>query len=366
MPIYMDRHDVSESVNAENVAQLHKEDLKIQEQFNCRGLTYWFDDIKKIAFCLIEAPDKESIHNMHNCAHGEVPNLILEVDENIVESFLGRIEDPDHSSSKDTNIIDDPAQRTLMVVRYKTISLGGIRCSQLASNMQGVISAISDILKQFGGRLTDHKEGYLLISFRSAYKSVKCAFELDNLFNGKTEELYDSNIQVKIGLATGMPVEANKTFFEDTIKLADRLCYTDKANIIMTTEVQNLFITENIDESFDNDRIFIFPESEENILNTLMDFVEKEWQNDELKVEDFDLPLGMSRTQVYRKVMFLTGKSPNSFLKEYRLTRALEIINKSTHSISEIAYESGFNSQAYFSKCFRRRFGILPSDYLKT
>jgi hypothetical protein len=60
MPIYMDRHDVSKSVNAENVAQLHKEDLKIQHHYNCRGLTYWYDDIKKIAFCLIEVPDKAS------------------------------------------------------------------------------------------------------------------------------------------------------------------------------------------------------------------------------------------------------------------------------------------------------------------
>ncbi len=58
----MDRHDVSKSVTAENVAQLHKEDLKIQEQFNFLGLTYWFDDIKKIAFCLVEVPDKESAH----------------------------------------------------------------------------------------------------------------------------------------------------------------------------------------------------------------------------------------------------------------------------------------------------------------
>ena len=94
MPIFMDRHEVSESVSAESVAQLHKEDLKIEKQFNCRGLTYWYDDIKKLAFCLVEAPNKESIHNMHNHAHGEIPHVILEVDENIVESFLGRIEDP--------------------------------------------------------------------------------------------------------------------------------------------------------------------------------------------------------------------------------------------------------------------------------
>lgn len=147
MPIYMDRHDVSESVTAENVAQLHQEDLKIQKQFNCRGLTYWYDDIKKIAFCLVEAPNKEAIHSMHKCAHGEVPNLILEVDEKLVESFLGRIEDPDKSSSTDLNIINDPAQRTLMVVRFQTISLNGISNSQSKTNMQQAISAISDLLK---------------------------------------------------------------------------------------------------------------------------------------------------------------------------------------------------------------------------
>jgi len=225
MPIYMDRHDVSESVTAENVAQLHKEDLKIQKQFNCRGLTYWFDDIKKIAFCLVEAPDKESIHNMHNCAHGEVPNLILEVDEKLVESFLGRIEDPDKSTSTDLNIINDPAQRTLMVVRFKTISLNGVCNSQSKSNMQQAVSVIGDLLKQFEGRLTEHNEGYLLISFKSAYKSVLCAVALETLFTDKIAGLYNSNIQIKIGLATGMPVVANKAFFEDTIKLADRLCF---------------------------------------------------------------------------------------------------------------------------------------------
>ena len=66
MPIYMDRHDVSEIVTAESIAQLHQEDLKIQRQFGCRGLTYWFDDKRKTAFCLIEAPDPTAIKKMHD------------------------------------------------------------------------------------------------------------------------------------------------------------------------------------------------------------------------------------------------------------------------------------------------------------
>nr|MBC7612280.1 DUF4242 domain-containing protein [Pseudopedobacter sp.] len=366
MPIYMDRHDVSESVNAENVAQLHNEDLKIQKQFDCRGLTYWYDDIKKIAFCLIEAPNKESVHNMHHFAHGEVPNLILEVDENLVESFLGRIKDPEQSSSTDLNMINDPAQRTLMVVQFKTISLQGVHISQSKSNMKQVIDTICDLLKKFDGRLTTHKAGYLLISFKSAHKSVLCAFELKTLLTKTIEVLYNSNIEINIGIATGMPVVANKTFFEDTIKFANRLCFIDKTNIVVSSEVHDLFITENLNTPFDNDTIHTLTTSEENALDTLIDFVESEWHNPELKVDDFDVPLGMSKTQVYRKILSLTGKSPNNFIKEYRLNRALEFVNQKMYTISEIAFETGFNSQSYFSKCFQRRFDLLPSDYIKS
>ncbi len=362
----MDRHDVSASVTAENVAQLHKEDLKIQEQFNCRGLTYWYDDIKKIAFCLVEAPDKESIHNMHDYAHGEVPNLIIEVDKNIVESFLGRIEDPVNSASSDLNIINDPAQLTLLVVRYKTLSLNGIRNSQTQSNMHHSIKATGILIKQLGGRLIEHNNGYLLISFKSATSAIECAIKLEDLFKDKIASLYNSNVLIKIGMATGMPVEAGKTFFEDTIKMADRLCFIDKSNIVISTEVEHLFVTENLDAPIDKNRIYTLPLAEEKYLNTIFSFIEKEWHNGELKVEDFEQPLGMSKTHVYRKFMFLTGKSPNSFLKEYRLNKALERINRNNQTISETAYETGFNSQSYFSRCFHRRFHLLPSDYIKT
>jgi AraC-like DNA-binding protein len=74
----------------------------------------------------------------------------------------------------------------------------------------------------------------------------------------------------------------------------------------------------------------------------------------------------MSKTLVYKKMISLTGQSPNSFVREYRLNRALEQIELNVKTISEIAFESGFNSTSYFSKCFQKRFGLLPSVYLKS
>ena len=119
MPIFMDRHDLPETVTAEYVAGLHQEDLKVEHKYGCKGLTYWFDDKRKTAFCLIDAPNKKALEDMHSHAHGGIPNTIIEVDPSIVDSFLGRIEDPVKAQNSNLNIINDPAFRILMVTGYQ-------------------------------------------------------------------------------------------------------------------------------------------------------------------------------------------------------------------------------------------------------
>ncbi|WP_289053971.1 helix-turn-helix domain-containing protein [Carboxylicivirga marina] len=73
--------------------------------------------------------------------------------------------------------------------------------------------------------------------------------------------------------------------------------------------------------------------------------------------------MGVSKSQLYRKLIALTALSPNDFVKEFRLNEAMSLLNKQEHSISDIAYETGFSSPSYFSKCFKKRYGILPSLY---
>ena len=76
------------------------------------------DGERKTAFCLIEAPNKKAIQDMHDHAHGEVPHSIIEVDAAIVESFLGRIEDPNKSQKKELNIVNNPGFRILAVLKF--------------------------------------------------------------------------------------------------------------------------------------------------------------------------------------------------------------------------------------------------------
>jgi hypothetical protein len=131
----MDRHDLPESVTAEEVARLHQEDLKIEDEFGCKGLTYWFDDQRKTAFCLIKAPNKNALKDMHKHAHGDIPNSIVEVDPSVVESFLGRIEDPEKAMNTDLNIINDPAFRVLVRVDIRSTNLKTLRDVDSRANL---------------------------------------------------------------------------------------------------------------------------------------------------------------------------------------------------------------------------------------
>ena len=66
MPIYMNLHIVP-GVKAGDVAEAH---VSIQEQQNCKCMAYWIDESREHIFCLIDAPGKEAVEELHNQAHG--------------------------------------------------------------------------------------------------------------------------------------------------------------------------------------------------------------------------------------------------------------------------------------------------------
>jgi len=97
----------------------------------------------------------------------------------------------------------------------------------------------------------------------------------------------------------------------------------------------------------------------------LIEYTEKVWSHSNVNVSDFYKNLGYSKSKLYRTMMSLIGVSPNSFLKNYRLNMAIELLDSQALNISEIAYQTGFSSPTYFSKCFQEVYGILPSNYIK-
>lgn len=83
--------------------------------------------------------------------------------------------------------------------------------------------------------------------------------------------------------------------------------------------------------------------------------------NSDLNVETISHEMGISRAQLYRKIKSITGISPNDIIREARMKRADRLLKTTDKSVSEIAYEVGFSSPSYFTKCYREFFGRTPN-----
>lgn len=359
MPIYMDRHDIPEEVSAEHVARMHQEDLKIEHLYGCKGMTYWCDEKRKMAFCLIHAPNKKALEDMHTNAHGAFPHEIIEVDPAIVESFLGRIEDPKNTKNTPLNIIDDSAFRTLMAVKIERGVLKSNGKEELSNEIRRIMQSLGDTITKFNGRPVKQKDESILASFDSVTNAVLCTQETQSLVNKALNPL---EVKVKIGLSAGVPVNDKSTIFEDTIKMSKYLSEITQGHITVTSEVKELFESENFNSTIDKS-IEVIDLNTEKFLKSLMDYFEREWNNPELNVQKLSVGLGLSKSQTNRKLRSLTSKSPNQFIQEIRLQNSLASIRQNTKTVSEIAYESGFASPTYFSRAFKKRFGISPKEF---
>jgi signal transduction histidine kinase/ligand-binding sensor domain-containing protein/CheY-like chemotaxis protein len=76
--------------------------------------------------------------------------------------------------------------------------------------------------------------------------------------------------------------------------------------------------------------------------------------------------VGMSKASLYKKVKTITGLTPHGLIKQYRLKKAADLLKNSSMSVSEVIYETGFNSRSYFYKSFNEMFNCHPKDFAST
>lgn len=371
MPIYMDRHDLP-GVTARDVAEAHQQDLKIQDNYCCRGLTYWFDEQRGTAFCLIEAPDKTAVKEMHDNAHGLLPHQIIEVDRNVVNAFLGRIENPDKSqgqNSADLPIITEPAFRAIMVTKLMDSALLLSKYSE--EKTLGIFRKHNELIQNtmhlYDGRLAKQTDDGFIVSFSSLPKSVSCALEIHQKVKRYNKINPDAEMCVRIGLSAGLPVTEASDFFGQTVSSAKRLSsVAQKDQVLISSTAKDFNVENRLNLLKNSDAVKTLTPVDENFLNKLIDTTEIIWNVASFDVGSFARRLGLSRSQLYRKTTSLTGYSPNDFIKEFRLKKATAMIKQQHGNITEIAFQSGFSNSSYFAKCFQKRFGILPSNYAKT
>ncbi|HAA21913.1 MAG TPA: hybrid sensor histidine kinase/response regulator, partial [Cytophagales bacterium] len=159
------------------------------------------------------------------------------------------------------------------------------------------------------------------------------------------------------GLETGADDYVTKPFNPKVLALKVRnllqsreaLCRTFADRETLVVEPKQITLT-SMDEVF---------------MEKALQSVEENMDNASFTVQDMTKDVGMSRMQLYRKLKALTGQTANDFIRTLRLKRAAQLIEQDELTIAEVTYRVGFNDLKYFRNCFKKQFGVNPSEYVK-
>jgi AraC-like DNA-binding protein len=158
-------------------------------------------------------------------------------------------------------------------------------------------------------------------------------------------------------------IEKSNKLFGDTIQLAGYLCEIAREHrIAITNSVRELIAKDHLQNK--GSHFFSLSPQDESLLELLFNKLGENWQDADFDIPDYCRVMTMSKSQLYRKTTMLTGLSPNLLLKEFRLERAKESMKRQRYTIAQITFDSGFTSASYFTKCFKKKYGLLPMAYL--
>jgi class 3 adenylate cyclase len=241
MPIYMDRHQ-GENLTPEAVAEAHAADIKIQQEYGCRFITYWFDHERDSVFCLVDAPDKSSVRKVHEAAHGFGNNEIMEVDLDIVQAFLGRVEDPTPATDEETP--DSPFRAVMFTDLEGSTEMISVHGDEKSMELLRVHNSLTrDALRANGGREIKHTGDGFMTSFSSAVSAVECAIDIQEAMVAHNEENPSAVMNLRIGICAGEPVQNDKQLYGAAVNLAARLCaHADPTSILVAQVVKDLCV----------------------------------------------------------------------------------------------------------------------------
>lgn len=220
MPLYLDRHDIP-GVTAEQVADAHLLDLAVEQKHGVRYLTYFLEPAAGSIFCLAEGPNKEAVEEVHREAHGLMASSIIEVEHGTLQSFLGPI--PTHPPG--AVFVDRAVRAVLFTDICGSTALTHAHGDDVSRALvREHDSIVRDALARFDGREVKHTGDGIMAVFVSAASAVKAGMNIHQELAHHRKDHPDQPIQVRIGVASGEPIEHHNDLFGTTVQLAARLC----------------------------------------------------------------------------------------------------------------------------------------------
>jgi class 3 adenylate cyclase len=238
----MDIHSC-EGAHAEDVAKAHTADMEVQGHHDVEYLKYWFNESCGKLFCLVEAPSAEAANRVHQEAHGLLAEKLIEVDPELVDSFMG----PSPVSPMGAALMPGANAETQRDTGIRSIMftdiVGSTELTQRLGDEGAMLfvdthdSIVRDALAACEGREVKHTGDGIMASFISAAAAVRCACRIQTALAEHREKYPDVQLQVRIGLAAGEPVEKRNDLFGSTVQLAARLCAHAEVGQVLVSNV---------------------------------------------------------------------------------------------------------------------------------
>lgn len=166
---------------------------------------------------------------------------------------------------------------------------------------------------------------------------------------------YALDEQKQVGFESGADAYISKPFNVKLLKTRVRKLIENRKK--MRESFSNFLLNETKQETLGK--------VEQQFITDFTQYVENSIANPELNIDEIADALGLSRSNLYRKIKSLTDYSPNELIRTIRVKYAKQLLNSKAKSISEVAYEVGFSSPSYFAKCFKDFYNESPTEYLE-
>ena len=249
MPLYLDIHTVDPGTPWEDVARAHMADVSIQDAHDVDYLKYWFNrDCGKL-FCLVDAPSVEAANCVHMEAHGLVAEKIIEIDRELMDSFMGAskvnaagaalVPDARHETDRNSGV------RTIM---FTDIVGSTEMCSHHGDEEALKMLSVHDRIVRTAigankGREVKHTGDGIMAAFVSPANAVRGACEIQRGLAEHNGNGAVHPVVVRIGITAGEPVSQADDLFGSTVQLAARLCaQAEPGQILVSTVVADLCI----------------------------------------------------------------------------------------------------------------------------
>ncbi|KAA3616607.1 MAG: DUF4242 domain-containing protein [Calditrichaeota bacterium] len=352
MPLYMDIHTVdSETFTVEDVVKAHMQDLAIQERFGVTQIKYWVNVEAKTLFCLMDGPNKKACNMVHKESHGNTACNIIEVSDDEFNLFLGEGKSENDLAHTNHGELD---------TGYRTILL--INAVDLNGKHGNIYREIHRSIKEHQGTVIIQPEEEIMVSFIFSSQAIDCASGLYKYLKSASDD-----IEFTLALVSGRPVdEQGENLFEESKRKVRCLCELGLMNTVyIDSATLALYEKERISQNKIPGTFHVIHSADFLFLHKLYDILNARLSDPEFKSEDLYTLLRLSKSQAYRQIKSHIGLAPNQLIHELRLRNSLKILKNNKQTISETAFDSGFNSPPYFAKAFKKRFKITPTSFIK-